>query len=483
MSYEELSLIHPLLIVALTAGLVLVADLVQKGKGKEFAFIISLLGLLVALFTSLVGWDDDSSVIFNGLYTVDRLGSVFDVIFLVAAVLTVLLSWTYMKRTGVTAAEYYVLLLCTLMGMMIMAHANDLILLFVGLELLSIPLYVLAAFLRQRSRSTEAGLKYFLLGAFASCIVLYGIALLYGAAGSTQLPLIAAEMGTAGSSFLFMAGLAFVIAGLGFKVAAVPFHMWAPDVYEGAPTPITAFMATAVKAAGFAALVRAFHELAGAFDSAAITGVISAIALLTMLIGNLGALPQTNIKRLLAYSSIAHAGYILVGVAAMTASTLGKEGAEAVLFYLLAYTFTNLGAFAVVIFLIGQKEEYNEISDLAGLSRKHPVLALSMAVFMFTLTGIPPTAGFFGKFLLFKAAVDADLIVLAVAGILMSVISLYYYVRVVAYIYMRPSRGETPVMDQSSTLAIVSLISVAGVLLLGIFPQPLLNVLKTVFLA
>lgn len=483
MSYEELSLVQPLLITALFAGIVLVADLILKGKEKGFAFVFSIIGLLLALAACVTGWDDGEKTIFEGLYSVDRLGAVFDAVFLFAALLTVLLSRSYMKRTGVTAAEYYVLLLCTLMGMMIMAHANDLIVLFVGLELLSIPLYVLAAFLRKRSRSTEAGLKYFLLGAFASCFVLYGIALLYGATGTTRIPLIAAEMETAGSTLLTMAGLAFIIAGLGFKVAAVPFHMWAPDVYEGAPTPITAFMATAVKAAGFAALVRIFHGLAGSFDSETVTNLIAAIALATMLIGNLGALPQTNIKRLLAYSSIAHAGYILVGVAAMTASPGSSSPAEAVMFYLLAYTFTNLGAFAVVIFLIGKKDEYNEISDLAGLARKNPVLALSMAVFMFTLLGLPPTAGFFGKFLLFKAAVDADLIWLAVMGILFSVISLYFYVRVVAYIYLRPSRGETPVMDQSPCLAIVSLLSVAAVLLLGIFPQMLLDLLKTVFSA
>jgi NADH-quinone oxidoreductase subunit N len=481
MTPEDLPMIEPLLAVGITAAAVLIVDLFRVGKGKGFAFVLTLVGLVYALVRNFMLWDVAAADIFGGLLTLDRVGTGFNAVFLIAAIFSVMLSRTYMRRTGIVLAEYYVLLLSTVMGMMIMAQANDLIVLFLGLELLSIPLYVLAAFLRKRKQSVEAGVKYFLLGAFSSCFLVYGIALLYGATGSTLIAsVVEAARSGAADPFLLKAGLGLFIAALGFKVAAVPFHMWAPDVYEGSPTPITAYMATAVKAAGFAALVRVFAGLSGVFGEETVTSLIALIALVTMIVGNLGALPQKNIKRMLAFSSIAHAGYILVGVAALTAAP-GVQAAEGVLFYLIAYTFTNLGAFAVIIFLTGRKGEYNEISDFAGLAVRSPILALSMAVFMFTLTGIPPTAGFFGKFYLFKAAVDADLVWLAVAGVLMSVVSLYYYVRVVATMYLKPSEDEAPGMEQCPWLAAVSLVSVAGVLLLGIFPQTLLTALESIF--
>jgi len=482
MTAGDLRLLEPLLAVSITAALVLTVDLFRIGRDKNFAFVISLLGIVYALVRNLMLWDVEQTPVFGGHLMVDRLGTGFNTIFLVAALFAVMLSKSYMRRAGLFLAEYFVLLLTTVMGMMVMAQAHDLVVLFLGLELLSIPLYVLAAFFRGRKQSVEAGIKYFLLGAFSSGILIYGVALLYGATGSTEIgQIVAAATAGAQDSLLFKAGLGLFIVALGFKIAAVPFHMWAPDVYEGSPTPITAFMATAVKAAGFAALVRMFSGLSGVFGEASVTSTISIIAFATMIVGNLGALPQTNIKRMLAYSSIAHAGYILVGVAALTVSS-SADAAEAVLFYLLAYTFTNLGAFAVVVFLVGKKGEYNEITDFKGLAVRNPVLALSMAIFMFTLTGIPPTAGFFGKFFLFKAAVDVGLIWLAVTGVILSVVSLYYYVRVVAFMYLHPSPEEDyPKMEQCPWLAAVSLISVAGILILGIFPQSLLSALDTVF--
>ncbi len=477
MTTGDLHLTEPLLIVAVTAALILVVDLFRIGKGKGFAFVISLAGLVLALVRS-AGLYGETAEIFGGHLTVDPVGTGFNLVFLIAALFTVLLSRTYLKRNGIVLAEFHILLLAAVLGMMVMAQANDLIVLFLGLELLSIPLYVLASFQRNRTHSMEAGLKYFLLGAFSSCILVYGIALLYGASGTTLIPSVAETIKSGADQVLVLAGTVFFIAGLAFKIAAVPFHMWAPDVYEGSPTPITAFMATAVKTAGFAALVRVFSRLSGIDDEGALTHVIALLALITMIVGNLGALPQTNIKRMLAYSSIAHAGYILVGIAALTASP-GVQAVEAVIFYLVAYTFTNLGAFAVVIFLIGRKTEYNEISDFAGLAVRNPILALSMAIFMFTLTGIPPTAGFFGKFFIFKAAVDAGMTWLAVAGILLSVISLFYYVRVVAFIYLRPAKDEPPHMDQCPWLATVSVLSVAAVLFLGFFPQIVLDILSS----
>jgi len=481
MTLDDLPLIEPLLAVGVTAAAVLIVDFFRIGKGKGFAFVLTLVGLAYALVRNLMLWDVEAADLFGGHLVIDRVGTGFNAVFLIAALFAVMLSKTYMRRTGIVLAEYYVLLLSTVMGMMIMAQANDLIVLFLGLELLSIPLYVLAAFLRSRRQSVEAGVKYFLLGAFSSCFLAYGIALLYGAAGSTLIPsVVAAAKSGSADPLLLKAGLGLFIAALGFKVAAVPFHMWAPDVYEGSPTPITAYMATAVKAAGFAALVRVFAGLSGVFGEETVTTLIALIALVTMIVGNLGALPQTNIKRMLAFSSIAHAGYILVGIAALTAAP-GVQAAESVLFYLIAYTFTNLGAFAVIIFLTGRKGEYNEISDFAGLAVRNPILALSMAVFMFTLTGIPPTAGFFGKFFIFKAAVDAGMVWLAVAGVLLSVVSLYYYVRVVATMYLKPSEDDSPGMEQCPWLATVSLVSVAGVLLLGIFPQSLLTALESIF--
>ena len=479
MTADDLRLMEPLLAVALTALLVLLVDLFQIGRSKNFAFGLCLLGLAYALVRNIGLWNADAAPLCGGLLKLDRLGTGFNAVFLVAGIFTVMLSWTYMKRTGTVLAEYYLLLLTAVMGMMVMAQADDLFILFIGIELLSIPLYVLAAFLRHRKQSVEAGMKYFLLGAFSSCILVYGIALLYGAAGSTGIDAIVAAAKSGANPFLIKAGLGLFIVALGFKVAAVPFHMWAPDVYEGSPTPITAFMATAVKAAGFAALIRVFTGLSGLFADGTVTHCLALIALVTMIVGNLGALPQTNIKRMLAFSSIAHAGYIMVGVAALTVKP-GLQAAEAVIFYLAAYTFTNLGAFAVVIFLIGKKKEYNEIDDYKGLALRNPILALSMAIFMFTLTGIPPTASFFGKFFLFKAAVDANLIWLAVAGVLLSVVSLYYYVRVVAYMYLKPSNEEAPGMEQCPWLAAVSLVSVAAVFFLGIFPQIVLNVLDSI---
>jgi NADH-quinone oxidoreductase subunit N len=478
-SSQDLALIGPLLILALTACVVLVIDFFRIGRDKSFAFYLTALGIVVAAVYDILMLGKDLRPVFGGLVTVDRLSILFNALLFLSALLAVFLSRTYLRRENRGLAEYYLMVLMVLMGMSIMASSGDLMVLFLGVELLSIPLYVLAAFLRNRRASVEAGLKYFLLGAFASAFLLFGIALLYGATGSTLLPRVIAVLSQGAPTPLALCGLGLIAVGLAFKVAAVPFHMWAPDVYEGAPTPITAFMATGVKVAGFVAIIRVFAFLETPAHDTLAAGA-AALAVLTMLVGNLGALPQKNIKRMLAFSSVAHAGYLLVGVAAGLKSQ-SPEAFQAIMYYLLAYTFMNVGAFGTIIFLSSRGRECNEIDDLKGLSLNHPGVALPMAIFMFTLAGIPPSAGFFGKFYLFKAAVDAGMVWLAVTAVLMSVISLYYYLRIITTMYLKKPATESPVAEPCPYLATVALVSVAGVLLIGVFPEDLLKLLGTVF--
>jgi NADH-quinone oxidoreductase subunit N len=355
----------------------------------------------------------------------------------------VALAYNYMRRLGLERGEYYVLLLFSIAGMMLMAQAGDLIIVFLALELLSIPLYVLAAFARPREESEEAGLKYFLLGAFSTGFVVYGIALVFGAAGSTSLKaIVTAATSGAANPLLLTIGSALILVGLGFKVAAVPFHMWTPDVYQGAPSAVTAFMAAGAKIAGFAALLRVF---ALAFPTLAsdLTPILAVMAALTMIVGNLLAIAQTNIKRLLAYSSIAHAGYILMAFVPYGQSGVVATAVAAGLFYLVSYALTNFGAWAVVIALEKQEGKGLEINDYAGLGRRHPALAAAMAIFMLSLTGVPPTLGFVGKFYLFRAAIQGQFYLLAVIGVLTSLISAYYYLRVVVTMYMRDGEPQT----------------------------------------
>jgi NADH-quinone oxidoreductase subunit N len=483
---QDISLISPLIWIAVTALLVLVVDLFRFDREKKsFAFHLSWAGIVVAFLYDLFLMSNDvrNQAAFGGLIRSDRLAQVFIALILISALLAVFLSRSFMKRTGTVLAEYYVMLLAVVMGMIIIAMAGDLIVLFLGVELLSIPLYVLAAFLRDKRRSVEAGLKYFLLGAFASGFLLYGIVLLYGATGTTSIPQMVTILSRDALSGLSLTGFALIAVGLAFKIAAVPFHMWAPDVYEGAPTPITAFMATGVKIAGFAAIIRIFAFLNTSANETLALGA-AWLAVITMIIGNLGALPQTNIKRMLAFSSVAHAGYLLVGLAAGLALTEPGRAAEAyraILYYLAAYTFMTVGAFGMIIFLKRKGTECNGIQDMAGLAQRHQGVALPMAIFMFTLAGIPPSAGFFGKFYLFKAAVDAGLIWLAVIAVIMSVVSLYYYLRVITTMYLVPAADDSTEVEFNFYPAIVTLISVAGVLILGIFPAFGLNILQSIF--
>jgi NADH-quinone oxidoreductase subunit N len=380
----------------------------------------------------------------------DGFSTFVNALLLLSGLLGIGLSVGYIKRMNLERGEYYTLMLFSISGMMLMAQASDLIVVFLALELLSIPLYVLAAFDRPRVESEEAGLKYFLLGAFATGFIVYGTALVFGATGSTSLSGIVASIDANGTpNLLLTIGAALILVGLGFKIAAVPFHMWTPDVYQGSPTAVTAFMSSGAKIAGFAALLRVF---ATAFPSIAadMTGVLWAIAALTMILGNLVAISQTNIKRMLAYSSIAHAGYILMAFVPYGNSEVASTSVAAGLFYLVSYAITNFGTWGVVIALEKAEGKGLEIRDYAGLGRKYPALAAAMTVFMLSLIGLPPTIGLVGKFYLFRAVMAGGFTGLAIIGVLTSLVSAYYYLRVVVTMYMQegdPERSREAFLD------------------------------------
>lgn len=470
--------ILPLLIITGTAILVMVADLWAEGPDREGLGWIGLVGLVATAIAAIALWSQHASS-FAGAIVIDRYGLFFTLLFCVASGLTLLMSMNYLELTDIRTGDYYSLVLFCTAGMVLMATATDLIVLFLGLEVMSISAYVLAGIWREHVRSNEAALKYFLLGAFATGFLLFGIALLYGATGSTTLAAIGKGIGHASADqrTLLIAGMALLIVGFGFKVAAVPFHVWTPDVYEGSPTAVTALMAVGIKAAAFAAFARVFlhtlSPLVGDWNS-----VLWMLAVLTMTVGNVTALLQRNIKRMLAYSSIAHAGYLLVGMVAG-----GEAGGSAVLFYLIAYAMMTLGAFAVVI-AIGRRGHPNEnLDDYAGVGFRSPFLGLAMIIFMLSLAGVPPLGGFIGKFYIFSAAIKSGYVGLAVIGVLNSVISVYYYVGVLVRMYM--TEGGTEVAPPSSRpyLFATLLLTVVGTVVLGIFPSSLFEVARQAFLA
>ncbi|MFN2188986.1 MAG: NADH-quinone oxidoreductase subunit N [Candidatus Promineifilaceae bacterium] len=463
----NLLLILPVLIIVLWAMILMIVDLVLPADKKKWIAWLTLVGIVLALVQSIGLWDYNGGTFtpVGGLpmIAVDNYSIVIDVIILVTAFMTVLISINYLKKADIDRPEFYYLMLFSVSGMMLMGMANDLIVVFLALELLSIPLYVLAGFARPRAESEESAMKYFLLGAFASSFLVFGIALIYGATGSTALPVVLDDIGN--EPFLGGLGAALILVGLAFKIAAVPFHMWTPDVYEGAPTAVTAFMSVGAKVAGFAALIRILlYALPNLSDTW--IPVVAILSALTMLVGNFVALAQRNIKRMLAYSSIAHAGFILMGVAAAVNS--GK-GIPAALFYLFAYLFTNLGAFAVVMAVERQDGEGLTLDDYKGLSKRHLWLALALAFFMLSLTGIPPTGGFTAKFAVFGAAIEADLVWLTIIGVLTSIVSAYFYLRVVFYSFMFDGEGEV-IIKPAAAIAVAA--AVVATFLLGIFPTP-----------
>ena len=484
--------ILPLLILTGYACLLLLVDLLIPVSRKQWTGWLGLIGLLAA-GAGMLPWPSGGSLTgFGGMIVVDGFAFFLNVIFILSGVLAILLALNYLPRTGIERGEFYILLLFTLSGMMLMAQAADLIVVFLALELLSIPLYILSGFARPRPSSEESAMKYFLLGAFASGFLVYGIALVYGATGATNLSAIlaAAQSGTA-TTGLLLAGAALILVGLGFKVAAVPFHMWTPDVYEGAPSVVTAFMSVGAKAGGFAALLRvfviAFPNLAPQW-----AGIAAVIAALTMALGNFAAIAQSNIKRMLAYSSIAHAGYILMALVAASSFKAGLTdfSVGAALFYLLAYALTNLGTWAVVIAVEradpqspaapGAGGDGLALDDYAGLGWRRPGLALAMALFMLSLTGLPPTVGFVAKFYVFRAAIDAGYLWLALVGVLTSLVSAYYYLRIVIIMYMR--EGEGRALANPALNFAVGLTALAT-FVFGLLPGPLMELATRSMLA
>ena len=466
----------PGLIVAATAALVMIADLLSRGRDRDGLAVVGITGLAAAIGVAVWLWGNGDGVAgFGGALRDDRFALFFTVLVCGGAALSLLLSVDFVRERPIPAGDYYALMLLSTCGMVYMVAATDLIVTFVALEVMSVAVYVLAGILRTERRSTEAAIKYFLLGAFASGFLLYGIAFVYGATGSTRLDLIATAVAHQGRTPFLMLGIALLLVGFGFKVAMFPFHVWTPDVYEGAPTAVTAFMAVGVKAAGFAALARVFG---GTFASLAPgwSGLLWWLAALTMTVGNATAVSQRSVKRMLAYSSIAHAGYALVGLVTAT-----PAGGSALLFYLAVYTLMNLGAFGVLIALSRTDDAGEQLSDLAGLGFRYPGLALGMTVCMLSLAGVPLTAGFAGKFYLFSAAVAAGQVGLAVIGVLNSVVSVYYYLGVIVQMYMVDGDRTLVAPRLRPCLMATIVVAVTATLLLGILPAGPMEVARSAF--
>lgn len=455
-----------MILLAIAVGLIAL-DLFAP-RQRQLLPWLTVLGVLAALGVNLgmVVPARPDAMLVNDSYA-----AFFGVLCLATVILTALMREMYADQVGAHQGEFYSLLVFSSVGMLVMASAVDLISIYLGVELMALPIYVLAGMQKGERRSSEAAAKYFLMGVFASAMLLFGMSLLYGLSGSTSVAAIGSCIANANlaDNPALLVALALVLAGLCFKVAVVPFHMWTPDVYEGAPTVLSAFMSVAPKAAGFAVFGRImlaiFPELQGDWGP-----VLAFLAVLTMAIGNIVALAQASLKRMLAYSAIAHAGYALLGIAAGTA-----DGMAATMSYLVIYLFMNMGAFAILIVLAQGKEQLEGIDSCRGLAGRNPLLALCMLVFMFSLTGIPPTGGFTGKFYLFQAALAAGYTGAVIVAVLLSAVSAFFYLRIVRLMYMSASEGRASLNSPSPGLALVLAIAVAGTLLLGMAPGPLFD--------
>ena len=474
----NLKSIYPQLILVLFASVVVLWPLFVKNVKREVLAITSIVGIVLALFSVSNLWGLNA-IGFNNMVLADNFSLAFSLIFLVGALLAILLSLNKVEDEYLHYGDFYAILLFATVGMIMMASSTNLLVIFIGLEILSISLYVLAGIRKMRVDSVEASLKYFLLGAFATGFFLYGIALLYGSTGSIDLIAIGQYIQTNGFSGVMMfAGAAMILIGFSFKAAFVPFHMWTPDVYQGAPTPVTAFMSSGAKGAALAVLVRFFLSV-NPLSQSDWMAALWIMAVLTMTVGNVVAISQNNIKRMLAYSSIAHAGYLLVGVIA------GNElGQSSIMYYLLAYTMMNLGAFGVISYLgYSNKQENLKIDDYKGIGYKYPFAGLAMAVFMFSLAGIPPTGGFVGKFQLFNSAIQAGYIWLVIFGVMNSVISAYYYLRVIVNMYMRDPEKEVSVPKASLGLSFAILVTMIAIIQMGVMPTTYFDIFRQAVLA
>lgn len=465
-TFTDFYTILPYIILTVWACLLLLVDLFIPKERKGITASLAALGLAVALGFAI---SQHGQVLpgFAGMVTLDGFSTFANILLLVSGLFGIALAYGYTKRMGIARGEYYTLLLFSVTGMMLMAQAADLIMVFLALELLSIPLYVLSAIARKRD-SEESGVKYFLLGSFASGFVVYGTALIYGATGSTNLMAIFAQAAAGETPGLLLTiGAALLLVGFGFKVAAVPFHMWTPDVYQGAPTSVTAFMAAGAKIAGFVALFRVFITAFPAI-AADITNVLWGLSALTMIVGNLVAISQTNIKRMLAYSAIAHAGYILMAFVPYGNDAVAPTAVAAGLFYLAAYAISNFGSWGVVIALEKAEGKGLELDDYAGLAKKYPALAIAMTIFMLSLIGFPPTLGMVGKFYLFRSAIDGGFTGLALIGVITSLLSAYYYLRVVVNMYMKD--GE-PTVERELWLGFTTTVTAVATVVISFVPQ------------
>jgi NADH-quinone oxidoreductase subunit N len=465
--------------VLVAALVVMLRDLfIPQGESRGILVFLSLVGIALAGAETLALWGIEDSA-FGESIVLDNFAGFFNLVFLSAAGLTILAAIDYVKQAAIREGEFYTLILLATFGMMLMAAANDLMVFFLGLETMSVSVYVLTGMWRSESRSSEAAMKYFLMGAFATGFLLYGIALIYGSAGSTNLNLIAAYLGEQPGDWpVYLIGGGFLLLiGFAFKIGAAPFHFWVPDVYEGAPTPVTGFMSVAVKAAAFAAWARILQHKLSALDSDWIFP-LWIIAVGTMTLGNLLAITQASVKRMLAYSSIAHAGYLLIPL------VVGAEwGGLPLLFYVLTYAFMTLGAFAVLTSLAEESDRRENYRDFAGLGFKRPFLALAMTLFMLSLAGFPPLAGFTGKFYVFRAAVLSGHLGLAIIGVLNSLLSVIYYLRVIVAMYMEEGGAPGKSFAQARALYIAVAIAVFGTLYLGVLPATALHWSRLAFAA
>lgn len=481
---QQLQALYPWLIVLGGIALATMAGVIRSLGQKWPAFVFALLTCAAGIASSVSRMAVGPVELFGGMMVSDGFAQFFNVLFLFSAAVTAVVSLKYLDREDMQHPEYYLLIMLSTLGMMLMGSSINLMMIFIALELMSLSVYVLVGFRRADRRSNEAAMKYFILGSAASAVMLYGAALLYGATGTLNIREIAqvAKANPGLMTSMFGLGAWLVFTGFLFKVAAVPFHMWMPDVYEGAPAPITGFMTTGIKAASFAAFVRVFHSLGyGATLSEAIQThlhhILWVCAVLTMVLGNVIALTQTNLKRMLAYSSIAHTGYLIVGLLAAPKSELGYAP---VVVYLVSYTAMNLGAFLILTMMAKKNDLGLNLQDLSGLARSQPWLAFALAVFLFSLAGIPPMAGFIAKYLLFYGAVQAGEISITVIAVLCSAVSVYYYLRVLVYMYMRDPVGTVERVSHSKWAMAACALLVAITLQVGILPASLLEVAKAV---
>ncbi|MFH1287328.1 MAG: NADH-quinone oxidoreductase subunit N [bacterium] len=482
--FNYLSLL-PEIVIVLTGILVILVDLIIDKKDNFINEAISIFGLVIALVLTGIQFFNPGVISSDTMLVSDSYAVFFKTAMIVLSLMVILISSRHIRIRGIShRAEYFSFILFAATGMMIMAGSLDMVTVYVGLELMAISIYVLVGISKRETLSNEAALKYFLLGLLATAFLLYGISFTYGIFGTTNLVVIKSFLQnntSANSGYVLV--MVFLVIAFGFKIAAVPFHMWTPDAYQGAVTPITAFMSVGPKLAAFAVLGRVFvYSLLTL--RAEWTLIFTVVSLLTMTVGNVIAISQTNIKRMLAYSSIAHAGYCLVGIAA-SGGLAGNLGLQSVLFYLSGYLFMNIGAFSIIIFLDKNGISGAELDDFSGLSEHYPGIALLMSIFLFSLAGMPPTVGFIGKFYVFMAAVKSNYIFLAVVGVLNSVIALYYYLRIIVYMYMKnppisPFRkgglkGDLVEVNRSASLLLVLGIAVTAILVIGIYPEPVLN--------